>query len=126
MNKTLVVSYPFGVHSIYAATLGKMFAEFKNQVDTNEYIDINLKRELVVIFQTTFQAATVADGSKNREDGQDPIEALVELASASQIDSHFKTLFEKTGYCVQFDIAPLYTMSDRETRMMNKILEWQN
>lgn len=122
MSKTLVVNYPFGNHSIYAATLGKMFAEFTLHLDT---YNVNVKRELLTIFQTTFQAAIVADGSKISEQ-QDSIDALVELANASQIDLHFKTLFEKTGYCVSFDIAPLHIMSELDKRMMNKVLEWQN
>jgi hypothetical protein len=126
MKKALVVTYPFGVHSIFLATLAKMFAEFQERLNSSELIyNSNVKRELIVCFQETFQAAIVADGSKPREENQDSIEALAELSHASNIERHFRNLFEKTGFYVSFEIAPLYQLNEHEKRMITKIEMWQ-
>lgn len=121
----ITVNYPFGNHSVLVAALASMFAEFKRWVDGSmREGDNDRKRKLLVLFQKAFEAAAHVDGSRPAQFNEDPLESLVNLSEASNIESWFVDLMRETGYRPEFDVAPLYLLTTQDERFMQKIKIW--
>jgi hypothetical protein len=116
------VSYPFGSHSVLATGLAHMFARFTKDLEKG-LINSEEKRRIVMIFEKAFRAASISDGSK-KPDMTDPLEQLVELAEASDIESHFRELFRETGYELEFETTGLRPLSTGECRDIDRLGEW--
>jgi hypothetical protein len=120
---TVKVKYPFGGHSVFHTVLANMFRVFKESVEAGGIND-NERRGTLMIFQKTFDAANVCSGHKN--ESYDPLEALIELSSATDIESHFRELFKATGYTVDIQVDDFYSLNDYEAKDIGRIKIWQS
>lgn len=108
VNKVEVI-YPFGVHDILTTTVANMFSNFQEHLTVgNNEIDHNLKRKLILKFQTVFNNIKTING---RVEYTEAIEALADKASASQLDNNFKELVELGNYQVEVTIEDMLGIS---------------